>query len=43
MSGGSACKCNFSCFNGRHRTSDYSSIVCLRCGAVWRTKSALYR
>lgn len=33
-------KCNYSAFNGYHYTSsDYSSCTCLRCGAVWRTKS----
>lgn len=32
--------CNHSAFNGYHKTySEYSSVVCLRCGAVWRTKA----
>lgn len=32
--------CNYSAFNGGHRTySDYSALVCLRCGAHWRTKA----
>lgn len=32
--------CNHSAFNGYHRTfSLYSSLICLRCGAVWRTKA----
>lgn len=32
--------CNHSAFNGYHYTpSDYSSIRCLSCGAVWRTKA----
>jgi hypothetical protein len=31
-------KCNYSAFNGYHRTgSDYSSVRCIRCGAIWRT------
>lgn len=35
-------KCNHSAFNGYHRTSsDWSSIVCKACSAVWRTKSAV--
>lgn len=33
-------RCNHSAFNGYHETpSQYSSIQCLRCGAVWRTKA----
>lgn len=33
-------RCNHSAFNGYHCTSsDYSSIQCLRCGSVWRTKA----
>lgn len=33
-------RCNHSAFNGYHETpSEYSSITCLRCGAVWRTKA----
>ncbi len=33
-------RCNHSAFNGYHYTpSDWSSIVCLRCGACWRTKA----
>lgn len=32
--------CNHSAFNGRHRTpSDYSSVCCNVCGAIWRTKA----
>lgn len=32
--------CNHSAFNGYHRTwSDYSEIVCLKCGSRWRTKA----
>lgn len=32
-------KCNYSAFNGYRKTfSDYSQIVCRRCGAVWRSK-----
>lgn len=32
--------CNHSAFNGYHLTfSDYSSVLCLRCGAAWRTKA----
>lgn len=38
-------KCNYSAFNGYHRTpSDYSAVVCERdaggCGTIWRTKAA---
>ena len=30
-----------SAFNGYRRTpSEYSSVVCLGCGAIWRTKAA---
>jgi len=37
----SAYKCNYSAFNGYHRTySDYSEIRCLTCPARWRTKAA---
>lgn len=33
--------CNFSAFNGYHRTpSDYSLIRCHGCGRTWRTKAA---
>ena len=33
-------KCNHSAFNGYHYTpSDYSTVYCKRCGAVWRTKA----
>ena len=32
--------CNYSKFNGGHRTtSDYSSCKCMGCGHVWRTKA----
>jgi hypothetical protein len=32
---------NHSAFNGYHQTlSNYSSIACLRCGTVWRTKAS---
>lgn len=32
--------CNHSAFNGYRETySDYSSVVCLGCGMVWRTKA----
>jgi hypothetical protein len=32
--------CNYSTFNGRHRTpSEYSACKCLRCGFTWRTKA----
>ena len=34
-------RCNYSAFNGYHRTSsDYSAIACSKCGAHWRTKAA---
>jgi hypothetical protein len=34
-------KCNYSAFNGYHRTpSDYSCVQCQCCGHVWRTKAA---
>jgi hypothetical protein len=47
-------RCNFSAFNGYHRTpSDYSSVVCLMCcanrsggtakTALWRTKAGYVR
>jgi hypothetical protein len=33
-------KCNHSAFNGYHRTSsEWSSVICKTCGAVWRTKA----
>lgn len=33
-------QCNYSAFNGYHRTpSDYSCVHCKSCGAVWRTKA----
>lgn len=33
--------CNYSAFNGYHRTpSDYSAIRCPTCRGVWRTKAA---
>lgn len=32
---------NYSAFHGyRFTPSDYSSIICLRCGSCWRTKAA---
>lgn len=32
---------NYSAFSGYHRTpSAYSDLVCLICGACWRTKAA---
>jgi len=32
--------CHHSAFAGYHKTwSDYSSVVCRTCGAVWRTKA----
>jgi len=32
--------CNYSAFNGYHRThSDYSSVRCMSCGSYWRTKA----
>lgn len=32
--------CNHSAFNGYRRTfSEYSSVTCHVCGAVWRTKA----
>ncbi|AXH50938.1 hypothetical protein CPT_Scapp_009 [Serratia phage Scapp] len=34
-------RCNYSAFNGyRYTPSDYSSITCLKCGSVWRSKSS---
>ena len=34
-------RCNHSAFNGYHPTlSNYSSVVCKKCGAAWRTKAA---
>lgn len=33
-------RCNHSAFNGYHYTpSDYSSVHCRRCQAVWRTNA----
>lgn len=33
--------CNYSAFNGyRWTPSDYSKVVCMRCGVPWRTKAA---
>jgi hypothetical protein len=33
--------CNYSAFNGGHRTpSDYSLVCCGTCGRRWRTKAA---
>lgn len=33
--------CNYSHFNGRRWTpSDYSALVCMKCGWRWRTKAA---
>lgn len=33
-------KCNYSAFSGYHRTtSDYSSIKCIKCDGIWRTKA----
>ena len=33
--------CNYSAFNGYHRTpSEYSGVTCPACPAVWRTKAA---
>ena len=33
--------CNYSAFNGYHRTpSDYSGVSCRGCGKCWRTKAA---
>jgi hypothetical protein len=32
--------CNHSAFNGYRRTpSDYSTVVCVNCGQIWRTKA----
>lgn len=31
---------NTSSFHGGYQSSDYSTVTCLRCGAVWRTKAA---
>ena len=34
-------RCNFSAFNGGHKTpSAYSAIRCLECGRYWRTKAS---
>jgi hypothetical protein len=36
----SARNANYSAFNGYRRAySDYSEVVCKRCGARWRTKA----
>jgi len=36
--------CNYSAFNGYHRTpSDYSALVCLFCFHPWRSKAAYVR
>jgi hypothetical protein len=36
--------CNHSAFNGyRHEYSQYSSVGCAQCGAVWRTKGGYVR
>jgi uncharacterized Zn finger protein len=53
MSGASACackprnvvvvhrQCNYSAFNGYHRTSSaYSLVRCKACGTCWRTRAA---
>lgn len=33
--------CRCSAFDGyREMTSDYSAVICLQCGMVWRTKAA---
>lgn len=32
-------RCNHSHFHGGYQSSVYSGITCLRCGAIWRTKS----
>lgn len=32
--------CNHSAFNGYYTYSDYSAVVCLSCGAHWRSKAA---
>ena len=32
--------CNYSAFNGYHRTpSNHSAITCKKCGAAWRTNA----
>lgn len=37
-------ECNYSAFNGYHRTpSRYSSVRCLLCNSWWRTKAAYVR
>lgn len=34
-------RCNYSAFNGGHRTpSAYSSVRCAQCGSIWRTKAS---
>ncbi len=56
MSGANACackprkvvvlnrECNYSAFNGRHRTpSAYSLVRCEACGTCWRTRAAYVR
>lgn len=36
--------CNYSAFNGYHRTpSDYSGVRCEHCGRYWRTKARYVR
>lgn len=33
-------KCSYSAFNGyRYAPSEYSTVRCRRCGAVWRTRA----
>jgi hypothetical protein len=33
-------KCNYNAFNGYHYTpSNYSTVVCMRCGGIWRSKA----
>jgi hypothetical protein len=37
-------ECNYSAFNGYHRTwSAYSAVRCNTCGGSWRTKAAYVR
>lgn len=32
--------CHHSAFAGYHRTySDYSSVICMKCGGAWRTRA----
>lgn len=34
-------RCNYSAFNGYHRTpSDYSTVKCTACNFSWRTKAS---